>query len=70
MAYIGFIPILSGGSVVLGFALVAINALGVVLTVHTATATLIETVNIQRQTLAIDFLVINTLIGMTMTITS
>lgn len=63
------IPVFSTWTIVLWFTLVAIGSFGVVLTVLADTAAIIVSMDIQRQALAVDLLIVFTLVAVAMAIT-
>lgn len=63
------IPVFSTWTIVLWFTLVAIGSFGVVLTVLADTAAIVVSMNIQRQALAVDLLIVFTLVAVAMAIT-
>lgn len=63
------IPVFSTWAIVLWFTLVAIGSFGVVLTVLTDTAAIVVSMDIQGQALAVDLLIVFTLVAVAMAIT-
>lgn len=63
------IPVFSTWSIVLWFTLVTIGSFGVVLTVLADTAAIVVSMDIQGQTLAVDLLIVFTLVAVAMAIT-
>lgn len=70
LANVSLVPVTAVGAVILGRALVAVGAHRIVLTVLTDTTTLVVTVDIQRCSITIHFLVIFALRRMSMTVAS
>jgi len=60
--------VLALGSIVFRLALVAVNSHGIVLTVLANTTTIVVSVNVQGQSLAVHFLIVLALVAVTMTV--
>lgn len=68
MADIGLVPILSVWSIEGGFAIVAVDALRVVLAVLADAASLVVAVDVQGQALRVDVRIVRTLTGVVETV--